>query len=81
MHKITLSAVDPMHKRATLWARSYRGHDVSFPQLSADAEAWAMANTPGYVVSKSRAANFLIDVTFANERDAVLFKMFWLTGE
>jgi hypothetical protein len=37
-----------------------------------------MDNTSGHKVHNNPNTNFLIDVEFTSERDAVLFKLFWL---
>ena len=54
------------------------GFGCVWPVLTPECEAWCNENTPGYEVRNNPAANFIIDVAFKNERDRVLFKVFWL---
>lgn len=54
------------------------GFGCLWPVLTDEVKAWCDHNTPGFTVENNRAANFIIDVVFKSERDAVLFKTFWL---
>lgn len=51
---------------------------LSIPELNADTKKWLDENTPGYTHKPARAANFLMEIKFANGTDAVKFKLFWL---
>jgi hypothetical protein len=60
------------------WDSPYSYESQSKPMLGVAARAWAEENTSGFTTRQHPAANFLMEIVFASERDAVLFKMFWL---
>ena len=54
------------------------GMGCVWPVLTPECFAWCNENIPGYGVRNNPSANFIIDIVFKSERDATLFKMFWL---
>jgi hypothetical protein len=50
----------------------------SIPELLPVVKKWLDENAPGYTYKPSRAANFLLDVSFSNRTDAAKFRLFWM---
>jgi hypothetical protein len=78
--KIVLNVYE--HDHVLWWPRrntnSTYMNGLSYPELLPKIRLWADEYVPGYVVTNSTAANMIVEVTFASERDAVLFKTFWM---
>jgi hypothetical protein len=51
----------------------------ALPSLKFEVEKWIAENTEhGATPRQCQAANFLLELVFQCERDATLFKLFWL---
>ena len=77
-HLFHLNAVDHEHMVEFREPFSYEALRVSQAVLTEEVEQWIAENTPSATVTLSKAWNFGVDVSFANDRDAVLFKLRWL---
>lgn len=86
MTSLILSPFNREHERAMVLPPNEHGDQRYFfsdnnppPRLTEEAKAWADHNTPGYeAIIGARGTTFLIEMIFKNDRDAVLFKLFWL---
>jgi hypothetical protein len=79
--KLVLNMID--HVGVCVWDRKdhsdlSKRRTLSFPKLSDEVREWADHNTPGYREDRSSVANFLMEVHFQSDRDAALFKLFWM---
>lgn len=77
---LVLNGFDPNHGRAVKWFKQSHRYGMPYDKLTISDEAaqWAKEANIAYRVEQHKAANFLIEIFFENERDAVLFKLFWL---
>lgn len=81
--RIVVNALD--HPTVCVWkekvfrVRSDLGARINRAVISDEVEVWLAENMTGvYQTIPSPAANFVAELEFEKETDAVLFKMFWL---